>query len=452
MLEIAVGITAGRQRVLRRPALEEAPVPPAIQATYRDLFGGELTLAQAASRLVQGVRTGGDAAIRRFASAFGDAVPERFRIDQEELVSAADRIPAPLRQALQTAADRLRTYHQKQRRSGYVDLDSGAFLAQLVRPIDQVAVYAPGGLGAYPSSILMGVIPAKVAGCRRVVLASPLRRDAAGRTVMLAAAQIAGVDEVYQVGGPPAIGALAYGTETIPAVDKVVGPGTTTTVLAMREVFGQVGIGSLPGPSEALIVADESADVDFIAADMLAQPEHGPNGITVLLTPSLAYAHAVDAEMERQIAALPRGDIIRSGFAAGGGAVVTSSVAEALTEADRFAPEHLQLCVRDAMTWLPAIGRAGAVFIGPYTPIPLGDYAAGTNHILPVLRMARFSSPLGVDDFLVRTSVLHFGAEAFQALAPTVLALAAAEGFTAHAATVQRRLDRLAAGNEVEQQ
>jgi histidinol dehydrogenase len=452
MLEIAVGIAAGRQHVLRRPPLEEARVPEAIQAIYRELFGGDLTLAQAAARLVQGVRTGGDAAIRRFARAFGDAVPEHFRIDDEELVSAVDRIPAPLRQALQTAAGRLRSYHQNQRRSGYVDLDSGAFLAQLVRPIDQVAVYAPGGLAAYPSSVLMGVIPAKVAGCRRVVLASPLRQDPAGRTVMLAAAHLAGVDEVYQVGGAPAIGALAYGTETIPAVDKIVGPGNTTTVMAMREVFGQVGIGSLPGPSEALIVADETAPVDFVAADMLAQPEHGPNGITVLLTPSLAYAHAVDEAMERQVPALGRGDIIRRAFATAGGAVVTASVAEALAEADRFAPEHLQLCVRDAMTWLPAIGRAGAVFIGPYTPIPLGDYAAGTNHILPVLRMARFSSPLGVDDFVVRTSVVHFGAEAFQALAPTVLTLAEAEGFTAHAATIQCRLDRLAAGDEVVQQ
>lgn len=445
MLEIAVGVGAGRQRVLRRPALDDAPVPPAIQQVYRSLFGAELTLGQAASKLVRGVRDGGDAAVRRFAQAFGESVPAELEVDRRELTDAVEQIPVLLRAALETAASRLGSYHRKQVRPGYVDLDSGAFLAQLVRPIERVAVYAPGGLAAYPSSILMGVIPAKVAGCRRVVLASPLRPDASGRAVMLAAAQIAGVDAVYQVGGPAAIGALAYGTETIPAVDKIVGPGSSSVVLAMREVFGHVGIGSLPGPSEALIIADETAPVEFIAADMLAQPEHGPDGITVLLTPSLELARAVDAEMERQVCSLPRADIVRSAFATTGGAVVTNSLAEALEEADRFAPEHLQLCVRDAMTWLPSVGRAGAVFIGPYTPIPLGDYAAGTNHILPVRRMARFSSPLGVDDFTVRTSVLQFDAATFAALAPTVITLAQAEGFSAHAATVQRRLDALPA-------
>lgn len=441
MLEIVVGAARGRERVLRRPALGDTPVPPPIQAVYRNLFGAELTPAQAAERLVHGVRDGGDAALRRFAAAFGDALPDRFAVGRQELADAVRQIPTALHEALQTSAGRVRRYHEHQRRSGYVDLDGGAFLAQLVRPIAQVAVYAPGGQAAYPSSILMGVIPAKVAGCRRVVLASPLRRDAAGRAVMLAAAQIAGVDEVYQIGGAPAIGALAYGTETIPAVDKIVGPGSAIVVLAMRAVFGQVGIGSLPGPSEALIIADDSAPVSFVAADMLTQPEHGPDGITALLTPSLDYARAVDAEMERQVQSLARADTIRRAYAVSGGAVVVSSVAEALAEADFFAPEHLQLCLRDAMTLLPAVGRAGAVFLGPFTPVPLGDYAAGTNHILPVLRMARFSSPLGVDDFVVRTSVLHFGPEELRTLAPTVIALAEAEGFGAHAAAVQRRLD-----------
>jgi histidinol dehydrogenase len=441
MLEIVDGVAAGRERVLRRPPLGEAPVPSKVQAVYRSLFGSALTPAQAAERLVLGVRDGGDTALRRYATAFGDAPPDSFRVGQQELAASVNRIPTALREALQVAAGRLRSYHEKQRRSGYVDLESGAFLAQLVRPIQQVAVYAPGGQAAYPSSILMGVIPAKVAGCRRVVLASPLRRDAAGRAVMLAAAQIAGVDEVYQVGGAPAIGALAYGTETIPSVDKIVGPGSAIVVLAMRAVFGQVGIGSLPGPSEALIIADDTAPIPFIAADMLTQPEHGPGGITALLTPSLDFARAVDAEMERQIQFLARGDTIRQAYATSGGAVIVPSVADALMEADDFAPEHLQLCVRDAITWLPAVGRAGAVFIGPYSPVPLGDYAAGTNHILPVLRMARFSSPLGVDDFVVRTSVLHFGPEELQALAPTVIALAEAEGFGAHAAAVQCRLD-----------
>ena len=412
-----------------------------VQAIYRSLFGQELTLAQAASRLVAGVRDGGDGAIRRYAEAFGDNLPARFRIPDEESSAAVETIPRPLRQALETAADRIRAYHMKQRRAGILDLDSGAVLGQLVRPIEQVGLYAPGGMAAYPSSVLMAAIPARVAGCRRIVLASPLRREPAQRAAMLAAARIAGVDEIYQIGGAPAIAALAYGTESISPVDKIVGPGNAIVVLAMREVFGQVGIGSLPGPSEALIIADEAAPVPFVAADMLAQPEHGPNGVTALLTPSTEYARAVDTEMERQVAALPRADIIRAAFAVAGGAVVTTSVEEAIEEANRFAPEHLQLCVAHAMARLPAIRAAGAVFVGPYSPIPLGDYAAGTNHILPVLRMARFSSPLGVDDFVVRTSVVHFGPDQLIELAPTVIALAEAEGFEAHAAAVRARLE-----------
>lgn len=443
MLEIVVGAEAGRRRVLRRPALEEAAPPPAIQAIYRALFGRELTIAEAAAHLVRGVREGGDAAIRRFAAAFGDFVPDDFRVPPEELAQAPNVAPPTVVAALRTAAARLRSFHEKQRRSGYVDLDSGAVLAQVVRPIEQVAVYAPGGLAAYPSSILMGVIPAKVAGCGRVVLVSPLRRDPAGRALMLAAAQIAGADEVYQIGGAPAIAALAYGTESIAPVDKIVGPGTSIVVLAMREVYGQVGIGSLPGPSEAVIVADDSAPVPFIAADMLTQPEHGPYGVTVLLTPSLAFARAVDAEMERQAASLERAAIIRDAFALAGGAVVTATLDEALEEANRFAPEHLQLCMRDAMAWLPRVRHAGAVFVGPYSPVPLGDYAAGTNHILPVLGMARSSSPLGVDDFLVKSSVVHFGPDQLAALGPTVMTLAEAEGFSAHAAAVRLRLDAL---------
>lgn len=441
MLEIVVGAASGRERVLRRPALEETAVPAAVQAVYREVFGSELTLREAAARLVQGVREGGDAAIRRFASAFGDEAPEPLRVPPPELERAAGAIPADLRAALATAAGRLRSYHEKQRRAGYVDLDSGAALAQVVRPIEQVGIYAPGGQAAYPSSVLMAAIPAKIAGCRRLVLASPLRRDAAGRAAMLAAAHIAGVDEVYQLAGAPAIGALAYGTESVAPVDKIVGPGSAVVVLAMREVFGQVGIGSLPGPSEALLVADDSAPVPFLAADMLTQPEHGPGGISALLTPSLDLARAVDAEMERQVRGLAREVTIREAYARSGGAVVTGSLAEALAEANRFAPEHLQLCLRDALAWLPAVRHAGAVFLGPYTPVPLGDYAAGTNHILPVRRMARFSSPLGVDDFLVRSSVLHFGPEQLRELAPTVMTLARAEGFDAHAQAVRLRLE-----------
>ncbi len=442
VLRLASSNDPERTQILRRPDADST-VPPHVQATYREIFGSELTLRQAAVHIVEAVRSGGDAAARRLVHAFGDAPPSAWRVDTAELEAAPQQVPAPLREALERAAANIRAYHQHQRRPGYVDTSSGAMLGQLVRPIESVAIYAPGGLAAYPSSVLMGLIPAKVAGCRRVVLASPLRQEPLQRATMLAAARIAGADDVFQIGGAVAIAALAYGTETIPAVDKIVGPGNAIVVLAMREVFGQVGIGSLPGPSEALIIANDSAPAAFVAADLLSQPEHGPNGITVLLTTSRTYALAVDVEMERQCGLLPRQDIIRAAFANAGGALVVGSLEEALTIANDFAPEHLQLCFDGASEWLPKVQHAGAVFLGPYTPVPLGDYAAGTNHILPVLRMARFSSPLGVDDFVKRTSLLQFGPGELRALAPVVTVLAGAEGFQAHAEAINIRLRHL---------
>ncbi|MCL4508005.1 MAG: histidinol dehydrogenase [Chloroflexi bacterium] len=440
MLTICHSLAEGKATILRRTPLEDAPVPPRIQQVYRSLFGRDLTLGEAAGHIVRAVREGGDEAVRRISLAFGDEVPSHWRVPEAEMEHAYQTLGPELQRALRIAAERIRSYHEKQKKSGYVDIESGVLLSQMVQPIDNVAVYAPGGLSAYPSSLLMAAIPAHVAGCRRIVLASPLRPQPEERALMLAAAYLAGITEVYQVGGAQAIAALAYGTETIAPVDKIVGPGNAIVVLAMRLVYGEVGIGGLPGPSEAFIIADDSAPVSWVAADMLTQTEHGPYSVSVLASPSEELVRATDAEMERQVEHLPRRDVIRQNFAFGGGAVIVSNLEEAFEAASVFAPEHLQLSIRDAATWLPHARNAGAVFAGHYTPVPLGDYAAGTNHILPVYRMARFASALGVDDFTRRVSILHFGEVQFQALAPSVIALADAEGLHAHAQAMRLRL------------
>ncbi|MCL4541526.1 MAG: histidinol dehydrogenase [Chloroflexi bacterium] len=440
MLRISESLAEAHATVLRRTPLEDVPVPASIQRVYRELFGRDLSLGEAAAAIVEAVRAGGDAALRRTSHAFGDIVPEQWRVPGEECEQAFWSLDAGVRDALGVAAERIRSYHEKQRKSGYVDIESGALLTQMIQPIESVAIYTPGGLAAYPSSLLMAAIPARVAGCRRVVLASPLRANPQERSLMLAAAYIAGVEEIYQIGGAQAIAALAYGTETIVPVDKIVGPGNAIVVLAMRLVYGQVGIGGLPGPSEALIIADDSVPVAWTAADMLTQTEHGPYSVAVLVSTSRSLIESVDAEMEQQVELRTRRDIIRQNFRYGGGAVKVANLDEAFEAAAEFTPEHLQLNIREAATWVPRVRNAGAVFVGGFTPVPLGDYAAGTNHILPVYRMARFASGLGVDDFTRRVSVLHFGEEQLRALAPSVIALAEAERLEAHAAAVRVRL------------
>ncbi len=426
--------------LLHRTPLGEAPLSERARAGIARVFGEDLSAEEVVRRIINDVRDRGDDAVRHFSKSFDGVTRTDLFVSREEVDAAYGRVPAGLVEHLRAAAARIERYHQQQRRVSYLDVDGDCVLGQLVRPIRRVGLYAPGGETAYPSSILMAAIPARVAGVPELVLATPPSGDGSVWPATLVAADVAGIFSIYAAGGAQAIAALAYGTQTSRAVDKIVGPGNRFVVLAQRLVYGQVGIGALPGPSEVVIIADDSVDPAFIAADVLAQAEHGPDGLTVLLTPSSTLAAAVAREAERLVVGLPRANIIRASLASGGGIVITKDLAEALDIADFLAPEHLQLCVADAASLLPRVGRAGAIFLGPYSPVPLGDYAAGTNHILPVQRTARFSSPLGIDDFMTRTGVVMFNQTQMATLAPTVIGLAEAEHFDAHAQTLRVRL------------
>jgi len=426
--------------LLRRPPLGDTPLSERAREGIRRVFGTDLSAQDVVERIIADVRERGDAAVRDYTAKIDGVRRDDLLVRRAEIDAAYARVPASFVEHLRSAAARIERYHGKQQRTSLLDVDAGGVLGQLIRPIRRVGLYAPGGHAAYPSSLLMAAIPAAVAGVRERVLATPPGPDGTVWPATLVAADIAGISEIYCMGGAQAIAALAYGTATVPPVDKIVGPGNVFVVLAQRMVYGQVGIGSLPGPSEIVIIANEEAEPRYVAADLLAQAEHGSGGLTVLLTPSLSFAKVVDREAELLAAGLERRDVIRASLATGGGIVITRDLDEAITVADDLAPEHLQVCVPEAASLLPRLGRAGAIFLGSFSPVALGDYAAGTNHILPVQRMARFSSPLGVDDFLTRTGVVMFDQWQMAAIAPTVMGLAEMEGFTAHVQTVQVRL------------
>ncbi|MCS7267685.1 MAG: histidinol dehydrogenase [Geminicoccaceae bacterium] len=388
------------------------------------------------------VRDEGDAALLEFTRRFDRLAlsPSELRIPPRRLAEARDRLDPELRAALELAAARIRAYHERQLPA---DLDwrdeLGVQLGLRWQPIEAVGLYVPGGTAAYPSSVLMNAIPARVAGCRRLVVTVPTPEGKVNEAV-LAAAAIAGVDEVYRVGGAQAIAALAFGTETIAPVDKIVGPGNLWVAEAKRQVFGRVGIDALAGPSEVVVVADDSADPAWVAADLLAQAEHDERAQAVLLTDDAHLAEAVAAEVERQLARLDRAAIARASWQAHGAILLLRTLEEAPALVDRLAPEHLQLCVREPAALAARVRRAGAIFLGHHTPEVIGDYVGGPNHVLPTGRSARFASGLSVFDFLTRTTLLGCSEEALRALAPSAIALARAEGLPAHARAVALRL------------
>jgi histidinol dehydrogenase len=356
---------------------------------------------------------------------------------------ALDELPAAVRRDLRLAAGRIRDFHRRQRQGSWSYRDpSGTRLGQQVRALERVGVYVPGGTAAYPSSVLMNVIPAKVAGVGEVIgVTPPGRADAA----VLAAAHLAGIDRLFRVGGAQAIAALAYGTRSIPRVDKICGPGNAFVATAKRMVFGTVDIDMIAGPSEVLIVADGRASAAHLAADLLSQAEHDPLAAAILVTPSAALVRAVQAELAVQLAALPRRTIAARALRRHGTAFVTADLAGAIAVANRVAPEHLELAVTRPERWLPEVRHAGAIFLGADAPEPFGDYLAGPNHVLPTGGSARFSSPLGVYDFIKRSSVIAASPRALRRLGPAVVRLARLEGLEAHARAVALRLDRRAA-------
>ena len=439
---------AGREALLvgrGRMAVDPDALPAAVRAGIKETFGTDLGAEEVVRRIIEDVRTRGDVALRHFTRAFDHVEVTQLRVTEQQIDLAVQRVGDRVMAALQTAAQRIRAFHEHARRKSWLDhTATGGALGQLIRPLERVAVYAPGGRAPYPSSVLMAAVPARVAEVKEVVLASPPGGpNGEVSDVLLAAARVANVDAVYRVGGAQAIAGLAYGTETLPRVDKIVGPGNLFVVLAKRMVFGQVGIEALPGPTECLVVADDSANPAWVAADLLAQAEHDPLACSLLITPDRQLAEAVDGCLAEQIQSLPRRAIIEQSLANRGAIVETRDLEEAVDLANAFAGEHLCLAVRDPWTWLGRIRHAGGVFLGEMNAEAIGDYTAGPSHIMPTGGTARFSSPVNIDDFLKIISVFALGPEDLREAGPPAVVLARAEGLEAHARAVESRLAAL---------
>jgi len=400
---------------------------------------------EAVARIIAEVRTRGDAALLECTKRFDQLdVPSTaaLEISADEMRRAYELLPDDQRDALSTAAARIRSFHETQKAHGgafKVTEPNGTELGQRITPLDRVGLYVPGGKAAYPSSVLMNAIPANVAGVRDIVMVVPTP-GGVRNALVLAAAHLAGVSRAFTVGGAQAIAALAYGTETIPRVDKICGPGNAYVAAAKRRVFGTVGIDMVAGVSEILVIADASANPDWVAIDLFSQAEHDEMAQAILLSPDAALIDAVEAAMHRALASMPRAPIITASLAKRGALVLVRDLAEACEIANRIAPEHLELAVADPDELLPRIRHAGAIFMGHHASEALGDYCAGPNHVLPTGRTARFSSPLGVYDFQKRSSVLRISPAAARVLGPVAATLAHGEGLTAHARSAEARL------------
>ncbi|ANX03503.1 histidinol dehydrogenase [Immundisolibacter cernigliae] len=395
--------------------------------------------------ILSAVREHGDEALLDCTRRFDGWIPagaDDLEIPRTRLDAAVAAITPAQRSALQAAAGRVRAYHQRQRQESwqYTEAD-GSVLGQRVTPLDRVGVYVPGGKAAYPSSVLMNVIPAKVAGVAEIIMVSPTP-GGIENPLVLAAAGIAGADRVFRIGGAQAVAALAYGTATVPAVDKIVGPGNRYVAAAKRQVFGTVGIDMIAGPSEVVIVADGSAPADWLAYDLFAQAEHDEQARSILLCPDAAYLDRVAERMAALLPGLERHAIVEAALRQHGALILTRDLVEAATLASDLAPEHLELAVADPQALLPHIRHAGAIFLGAYSPEAIGDYCAGPNHVLPTARTARFSSPLGVYDFQKRSSLIGLSAAGAAALAPLAAQLARGEGLSAHARSAECRLEQ----------
>lgn len=406
----------------------------------RQLEQGNEQQLHTVREVIRDVRTKGDEAIKYYSEKWDGFAPENLRVAESEIVEAVKNFDSQLYGDLQEAADNIYRYHKEQKRTGFkLPLEDGSYLGQRITPLDAVGLYVPGGSAAYPSSVLMNVIPAQVAGVKRIVITSPAGNDGKLPEAVLVAAHILGVTEIYKVGGAQAIAALAYGTETIAPVDKITGPGNIFVALAKREVFGEVAIDMIAGPSEICILADESAYADEIAADLLSQAEHDTLACAVLITTSDDLADAVADRVEIQLSKLPRQSIARKSIENFGHIYVAESMKDAVRAVNSLAPEHLEVITEDAEKVSEMITHAGAIFIGRYSSEPVGDYFAGTNHVLPTNSTARFASGLNVDDFIKRTSVVYYSEKTWQQNAPKIARLARLEGLEGHARAVESR-------------
>ncbi len=394
------------------------------------------------SEIIEKVRREGDAALYHYAQKFDGATLSSLKVSEEEIAEAVRESDEEFISILKEAAKNIRTFHEKQRNSGFeINGGDGTVVGQRVLPIERAGLYVPGGTAAYPSTVLMDAIPAKIAGCERVVMVTPPTKSGKVNPAILAAAYVAGVDEIYKVGGAGAIAALAYGTESVPKVDKIVGPGNAFVAEAKRQVFGTVSIDMIAGPSEIMIVADGTNRPKDIAADLLSQAEHDKMASAVLATDSEEFAAAVSEELERQIPTLLRADIARASIDSYGKIIIAKSIDACIEVANAIAPEHLEIAVDEPFKYLDKIKHAGSVFLGKHCPEALGDYFAGTNHTLPTSGTARFSSPLSVDDFVKKTQYIYYEKEALERVGKKVEYFAKKEGLTAHAKSAVIRFE-----------
>lgn len=430
----------GRERLLVRRALEAEELPMDIRETTFRAFGQELAPDEVVRRIIRDVREDRDNAVTYYNARFdGVQQPTPLRVSDDEIRAAYNEVDGEVVEALKFAAERIRRYHEQQMRGAFFDFSQNG-LGQMTRAIQRVGIYVPGTRAPLPSTVLMCAIPARVAGCDEVYLTSPVLPDGNVPAVKLVAADVAGVDGVFRGGGAQGIAAFAYGTETIPKVDKICGPGGLFVTIAKRQVFGDVGIDSIYGPTETVVIADESADPELVAADLLAQAEHDALASPILLTPSHYLADEVARWIERQLGTMERAKIASAALENRGGCILVNDIDHAIDLANEYAPEHLCLLVENPVAYAPKVRNAGGLFLGESSPEAIGDYTAGPSHTMPTGGSARWSSPLSVNDFIKTTSIVNIPEEITEELARAASVLARAEGLTGHAHAVERRI------------
>jgi len=438
-MRIVEDLDEARATVLKRMVLSDPELPERLQQAINDLWGEPVTPADHVRRIIEAVRTEGDAAVRRFTELFDGSSYTALEVTPEEIATAYEQIEDADREAIEFAVQRVRRYHMTQMEHAPTSFQSRG-TGMLVRPIQRAGVYMAGTDAALPSSVIHTAVPGVVAGVEQVIGVTSARADGSVSPLKLVAARLSGIERIFKASGAQAIAALAYGTESVPRVDKIFGPGGIFVTIAKQQMFGKVGIDAIYGPTETLVLADDSAAPDLAAADLLAQAEHDVLATPVLITTSRAQAEAIVAQVEEQLVTLERGEIARAAIERGG-AVVVADLEQAVALANEFAPEHLCLLVEDPEALLPLIRNAGGVFLGESSPEVLGDYTAGPSHVMPTGGSARFASPLSVLDFLKVTSVIQLADEDVARLGPYAARLARAEGLTAHARSIERRLE-----------
>lgn len=429
------------EKLLKKPAFDQVELNPRIREANKKLFGADLTAAEIVDRIVGDVRRDGDEAVIKYTKLIDrtEFTPEEFVVTEAEYETAYQEADPAVVESLRKAAENVRRYHQEQKPNSWMTYrDKGSILGQSVIPLDRVGIYVPGGTAAYPSSVIMNAMPAVVAGVKEIIMMVPPKNGKINPYVLVAAKE-AGVSKIFKIGGAQAIAAMAFGTETIPRVDKITGPGNIFVTLAKKAVYGHCDIDMLAGPSEILIVADKTADPAYTAADMLSQAEHDMLASSIVITDSPELAEKVAVEAEKQLKVLPREEITRASLDRNGMIIITEDIMQAVELANVSAPEHMEVLTEQPFQLLPYIRHAGAVFLGAYSPEPLGDYFAGPNHVLPTGGTARYYSVLNVETFMKRTSIISYTQEQLDAVSDDVIRLAEAEGLQAHANAVKLR-------------